>query len=97
MILSLIGFVQGGVEAYFRIAAHQAASEHDLDPFIVDWLLVTSGIAQGVFALLVAYWGNRLHRISWMGAILMLQAVALVLLIIPTLTHKYVAIDVCTF
>ncbi|XP_062545501.1 solute carrier organic anion transporter family member 1C1 [Armigeres subalbatus] len=88
VILSLLGFVQGGVEAYFRIAAHQAASEYDLDPFIVDWLLVTSGIAQGVLALLVAYWGNRLHRISWLGGTFMLQSVGLVLLIIPTLTHN---------
>nr|XP_019932895.2 solute carrier organic anion transporter family member 1C1 [Aedes albopictus] len=88
VILSLLGFVQGGVEAYFRIAAHQAASEHDLDPFIVDWLLVTNGIAQGVFALLVAYWGNRLHRISWLGGTFMLQSVGLLLLIIPTLSHN---------
>ncbi|XP_039449013.1 solute carrier organic anion transporter family member 1C1 [Culex pipiens pallens] len=88
VILSLAGFVQGGIEAYFRVSAHQAANEHDFDPVIVDWLLVTSGISQGVFALLVAYWGNRLHRISWLGGIFMLQAVGLLLLIIPTLTHN---------
>uniref|UniRef100_A0A1Q3FKV0 Putative organic anion transporter polypeptide n=2 Tax=Culex tarsalis TaxID=7177 RepID=A0A1Q3FKV0_CULTA len=88
VILSLAGFVQGGIEAYFRVSAHQAANEHDFDPVIVDWLLVTSGISQGVFALLVAYWGNRLHRISWLGGIFMLQSVGLLLLIIPTLTHN---------
>lgn len=98
VILSLAGFVQGGIEAYFRVSAHQAANEHDFDPAIVDWLLVTSGISQGVFALLVAYWGNRLHRISWLGGIFMLQAVGLLLLIIPTLTHKYVIrTELCVF
>ncbi|XP_053696574.1 solute carrier organic anion transporter family member 4C1 [Sabethes cyaneus] len=88
IILSLAGFVQGGVESYFRVAAHQAANEHEFDPLIVDWLLVSSGISQGLFALLVTYWGNRLHRISWLGGIFMLQAVGLLLLIIPTLTHS---------
>ncbi|XP_055644230.1 solute carrier organic anion transporter family member 74D [Toxorhynchites rutilus septentrionalis] len=88
IILSLAGFVQGGIESYFRISAQQAANEHGFDPIIVDWLLVTSGIAQGVFAILVVYWGNRLHRISWLGEIFMLQAVGLLLLVIPTLTHN---------
>ncbi|XP_058819784.1 solute carrier organic anion transporter family member 74D [Topomyia yanbarensis] len=88
IILSLAGFVQGGIESYFRVSAHQAANEHEFDPIIVDWLLVASGISQGLFALLVTYWGNRLHRISWLGGIFMLQAVGLLMLIIPTLTHN---------
>uniref|UniRef100_A0A182JFR2 Uncharacterized protein n=1 Tax=Anopheles atroparvus TaxID=41427 RepID=A0A182JFR2_ANOAO len=88
VVLSLVAFVSGGIESYFRLAAHQAASELDFDPITLDWLLVTAGIAQGVFALLVSYWGNRLHRISWLGAIFMLQAVSLIVLIIPTLTHN---------
>ncbi|XP_058446033.1 solute carrier organic anion transporter family member 74D [Malaya genurostris] len=88
IILSLAGFVQGGIESYFRVSAHQAANEHEFDPIIVDWLLVGSGISQGLFALLVTYWGNRLHRISWLGGIFMLQSAGLLMLIIPTLTHN---------
>ncbi|XP_055597339.1 solute carrier organic anion transporter family member 1C1 [Uranotaenia lowii] len=88
IILSLTGFVQGGVESYFRVAAFQAAIELDWDPVIVDWLLVSAGISMGVFALIIAYWGNRIHRISWLGGIFMIQAVGLLMLIIPTLTHN---------
>lgn len=86
--LSLVAFVSGGIESYFRLAAHQAASELSFDPIVLDWLLVTAGVAQGLFALLVSYWGNRFHRISWLGGIFMLQAISLIVLIIPTLTHK---------
>ncbi|KFB54061.1 AGAP012628-PA-like protein [Anopheles sinensis] len=88
VVLSLVAFVSGGIESYFRLTAHQAASELDFDPIVLDWLLVTAGIAQGVCALLVSYWGNRLHRISWLGGIFMLQAISLIVLIIPTLTHN---------
>ena len=88
--LSLVAFVSGGIESYFRLAAHQAASELSFDPIVLDWLLVTAGVAQGLFALLVSYWGNRFHRISWLGGIFMLQAISLIVLIIPTLTHKWV-------
>uniref|UniRef100_A0A182Q9P7 Kazal-like domain-containing protein n=1 Tax=Anopheles farauti TaxID=69004 RepID=A0A182Q9P7_9DIPT len=86
--LSLVALISGGIESYFRLAAHQAASELGFDPIALDWLLVTAGIAQGLFGLLVSYWGNRLHRISWMGGIFMLQAISLIVLIIPTLTHN---------
>ncbi|ETN67232.1 organic anion transporter [Anopheles darlingi] len=86
--LSIVTFVSGGIEGYFRLAAHQAAIELNFDPIALDWLLVTAGIAQGVFAVLISYWGNRLHRISWLGGIFMLQAVTLIVLIIPTLTHN---------
>uniref|UniRef100_A0A182MA06 Kazal-like domain-containing protein n=1 Tax=Anopheles culicifacies TaxID=139723 RepID=A0A182MA06_9DIPT len=86
--LSLVAFVSGGIESYFRLAAHQAASELSFDPIVLDWLLVMAGVAQGVFALIVSYWGNRFHRISWLGGIFMLQAVSLIVIIIPTLTHN---------
>ncbi|XP_058059370.1 solute carrier organic anion transporter family member 1C1 [Anopheles bellator] len=86
--LSIVTFVSGGIESYFRLAAHQAGAELDFDPIVLDWLLVTAGIAQGVFALLVSYWGNRMHRITWLGGVFMLQAITLIVLIIPTLTHN---------
>ncbi|XP_053665106.1 solute carrier organic anion transporter family member 4C1 [Anopheles marshallii] len=86
--LSLVAFVSGGIESYFRLAAHQAASELSFDPIVLDWLLVIAGVAQGLFALLVSYWGNRFHRVSWLGGIFMLQALSLIVIIIPTLTHN---------
>jgi MFS family permease len=40
-----------------------------------------------MFAIFVAYFGNRFHRMAWLGAIFMLQAFVCVLVIIPTLVH----------
>lgn len=57
-----------------------------------DWLLVSSGIFQGIFAILVTYWGNRIHRAAWMGGLFMLQAVMCLIIIVPTLAHKLVQI-----
>jgi hypothetical protein len=53
-----------------------------------DWLLVASGVFQGIFAIFVAYFGNRFHRTAWLGALLMLQAFICVLVVIPTLVHQ---------
>lgn len=59
--------------------------------WFLDWLLVAHGIFQGVFAVIMAYWGNRIHRISWIGGILMLQAALSLAVIIPILSNKWVA------
>lgn len=53
-----------------------------------DWLLVTNGVAQGLFSILIAYSGNRIHKISWISAIIILQSVCCFLVVIPTITHK---------
>lgn len=37
--------------------------------YISDWLLVASGIFQGIIAILIGYWGNRLHRTAWLGGV----------------------------
>lgn len=50
--------------------------------------MVSSGIFQGIFAMLVTYWGNRIHRAAWMGALFMLQAVMCLVVIVPTLAHQ---------
>ena len=55
---------------------------------LLDWLLVASGIFQGIFAVFIAYWGNRIHRTAWLGALFMIQAFMCVLVIIPTLVHQ---------
>jgi hypothetical protein len=54
----------------------------------LDWLIVTSGICQGIFAILVAYWGNRIHRTGWLGGLFMIQSFMCILVVIPTLVHK---------
>jgi MFS family permease len=54
----------------------------------LDWLLVASGIFQGIFAIFVAYWGNRIHRTAWLGGLFMLQSVLCLIVVIPTLAHN---------
>lgn len=54
----------------------------------LDWLLVASGVFQGIFAVVVAYWGNRVHRTAWLGGLFMLQSVACLIVVIPTLAHN---------
>lgn len=53
-----------------------------------EWLIVAYGIVQGVLAIFIAHWGYRTHMISWLTGLLMLQALAGVIAIIPTLTHS---------
>jgi hypothetical protein len=52
---------------------------------------VASGIFQGFFAIIIGYWGNRIHRTGWLGGIFMLQSFMCILIIIPTLVHQYVS------
>lgn len=86
--LALIGLLQSAVERYFRLSVRQAAAQFDYDPLVVEWLLVAGGLAQGVVAIPVAYWANRIHRISWLGTLLMLQALACLAVIIPIVTNN---------
>lgn len=45
------------------------------------------------FGLVVAYWGDRIHRASWMGALTLLQSVSYFIMIIPHLTHRVRVIE----
>lgn len=36
----------------------------------------------------MAYWGDKIHRASWIGALVLFQCAGYVILIIPHLTHK---------
>lgn len=58
-----------------------------------EWVIVAYGIVQGVAALFIAHWGNRTHMISWFSGLLMVQMLAGVIAIIPTLTHTEGYVD----
>lgn len=55
--------------------------------YILDWLLVTHEIFQGLFVLIIAYWGNRIHRIAWLGGLTCFQGFSCFLVFIPYLEH----------
>ncbi|EDV32122.1 uncharacterized protein Dana_GF14199 [Drosophila ananassae] len=87
LVLATSGMLQGACEAYFRVSAKQAAFQFDYNPLIVDWLLVTSGLCQAVFALAFAYWADVYHPIKWLVGTLMLQAVTCVVAVIPSIIN----------
>ncbi|XP_034472776.1 uncharacterized protein LOC117780370 [Drosophila innubila] len=83
IVLLSSGLLQGACELYFRISAKQAAFQYGYNPLLVDWLLVSSGLFQAVFALGFAYWADVYHPIKWLVGTLMLQSVACVIAVIP--------------
>lgn len=52
-----------------------------------EWLLVSHGIVQAIFAVLIAYWGNRVHKIKWLSSMLFFLTTAGLILIISSLVH----------
>lgn len=55
--------------------------------YFSDWILVVGELTPILFGVLIAYWGDRIHRVSWIGALTLLQSVSYFILIIPHLTH----------
>jgi hypothetical protein len=58
-----------------------------------DWILVVAELTPFILGLAVAYWGDRIHRASWIGALILLQSASYFILIIPHLTHRARVID----
>uniref|UniRef100_A0A1A9WZQ3 Kazal-like domain-containing protein n=1 Tax=Glossina brevipalpis TaxID=37001 RepID=A0A1A9WZQ3_9MUSC len=86
-ILACTGFLQGICETYFRISAKQAAAETGCNTQVVEWLLISSGIFQALFATIYAYWAHRLHPISWLSGTIVLQAMTCVIAVIPPIIN----------
>lgn len=40
-------------------------------------------IFSGIFALFIAHYGNKLHRASWLGGLVIYQSIACLVLLIP--------------
>ncbi|XP_013112678.2 solute carrier organic anion transporter family member 1A5 [Stomoxys calcitrans] len=87
IVLACAGLLQGACETYFRISAKQAALEHEWNPLVVEWLLVSSGIFQAIFALAFAYWAHRMHPISWLGGVVILQGITCIVAMIPSIMN----------
>lgn len=87
IVLLCSGLLQGACELYFRVSAKQAAFQYGYNPILVDWLLVSSGLFQAIFALAFAYWADVYHPIKWLVGTLMLQSVACVIAVIPSIMN----------
>ncbi|XP_012215064.2 solute carrier organic anion transporter family member 1A5 [Linepithema humile] len=87
-LICWIGVVQAASYAYFHVTGSTIARRFQLDPYLMNWIIVTAELTPFILGLVVAYWGDRIHRASWIGALTLLQSVAYFLLIIPHLTHR---------
>ncbi|EFA10914.2 solute carrier organic anion transporter family member 74D isoform X2 [Tribolium castaneum] len=86
--LSLVGFLQGITIKYFRETAKFWGDHYNISQNNIDWLIYTNEFFVGLCALLVAYYGNRIHRISWIGGLTIFQAISSGILVIPEVYRK---------
>lgn len=60
--------------------------EYDFHLFL-DWLSVSHEIFLSLIAIIIGYWGNRIHRAAWIGGLACFQGAACFLIMIPYLEH----------
>ncbi|XP_022915463.1 solute carrier organic anion transporter family member 74D [Onthophagus taurus] len=82
-----LGALQGVMLSYFRGTAHIWMQHYQYSEILIGWLLYSNEIFVGVFALLISYWGNRIHRVSWLGGLAIFQSFIAIFLVIPE-THE---------
>lgn len=87
-LLSWVGLIQAAAYAYFYIAGSTIARRFQFDPYVMEWTLVASDLTPFIFGVIIAYWGDRIHRAAWIGGIVLLQSVSYFIMIIPHLTHQ---------
>ncbi|KAH1029931.1 solute carrier organic anion transporter family member 2A1 [Dendroctonus ponderosae] len=82
-VLSFAGFFSGIALKYFRGTSQIWSQHYNIPQDTIDWLLYINEIFVGGFALLIAYWGNRMHRVNWLGAFTIYLGVSCFTLAIP--------------
>uniref|UniRef100_A0A0A1X4L1 Solute carrier organic anion transporter family member 1A1 n=2 Tax=Zeugodacus cucurbitae TaxID=28588 RepID=A0A0A1X4L1_ZEUCU len=85
VVLTCAALVQGACETYFRISAKEAALEYEYNPIIVDWLIVSGGIFQALFALIFAHLAFKTHPIKWLSGTIIAQSLVCVIAVIPAI------------
>ncbi|XP_067623989.1 solute carrier organic anion transporter family member 1A1 isoform X2 [Eurosta solidaginis] len=85
LALTCAGVIQGACETYFRIASKEAALEYDYNPIIVEYLIVTSGIFQALFAWVFTHWAFKTHPIKWLSGSIIIQSIVCMIAVIPTI------------
>ncbi|XP_076247102.1 solute carrier organic anion transporter family member 2A1 [Calliopsis andreniformis] len=92
-LLAWIGIVQAAAYVYLYVAGPTIARKFQFDPYVMEWVPLISDLTPCVFGVLIAYWGDRIHRAAWVGGIVLLQGVAFFIMIIPHLTHHMKVIE----
>ncbi|XP_076662079.1 solute carrier organic anion transporter family member 2A1 [Halictus rubicundus] len=92
-LLSWIGLIQAAAYGYFYVAGPTIARRFQIDPYLMEWVLAIPDLIPFLFGLLIAYWGDRIHRVAWVGGIVLLQSASYFVMIIPHLTHPIKVVD----
>ncbi|XP_076276039.1 solute carrier organic anion transporter family member 2A1 [Lasioglossum baleicum] len=92
-LLSWIGLIQAAAYGYFYVAGPTIARRFQIDPYVMEWVLAIPDLIPFLLGLLVAYWGDRIHRAAWVGGIVLLQSASFIVMIIPHLTHQTKVVD----
>ncbi|XP_034947894.1 solute carrier organic anion transporter family member 2A1 isoform X2 [Chelonus insularis] len=88
-LICWIGAIQGAAQAYFGLTSPVIVRRFNFPPDILEWFsLFTDGLIPLILALPIAYWGDRIHRAAWTGALILIQSVGFLTLIIPHFTHN---------
>ncbi|XP_016838552.1 solute carrier organic anion transporter family member 2B1 isoform X2 [Nasonia vitripennis] len=82
-LLCCIGVLQAAAQAYLHVTSSTIARRFQFDPYLMEWILCTSEIVLVIVALTVAYWGDRIHRASWLGGTTLIQCATFLTLLIP--------------
>ncbi|XP_017774173.1 PREDICTED: solute carrier organic anion transporter family member 2A1-like [Nicrophorus vespilloides] len=84
---AMLGLLQAIAFAYFKGTASVWSRQYNFNNEVTDWLIYSCDVFGGAFSLLISYWGNRIHRASWLGALSIFHAISAATLIIPELYH----------
>ncbi|XP_012256142.2 solute carrier organic anion transporter family member 74D [Athalia rosae] len=87
-LVGCIGFMQSAAQTYMQVTSPSIARRFQLNPHVIEWIVVLPEMTPVIFGLLVAYWGDRIHRVAWTGGLVIIQGIAYISLIIPHLTSK---------
>nr|XP_033340979.1 solute carrier organic anion transporter family member 74D-like isoform X1 [Megalopta genalis]XP_033340980.1 solute carrier organic anion transporter family member 74D-like isoform X1 [Megalopta genalis] len=87
-LLAWVGIIQGAAYAYLYVAGPTIARRFQIDPYLMEWILRVPDLTPFLVGLIVAYWGDRIHRVAWVGGIILIQSVSFFIMIIPHLTHQ---------
>ncbi|XP_068967047.1 solute carrier organic anion transporter family member 1A5 [Bombus flavifrons] len=92
-LLSWVGLIQAAAYAYLFIAGPTIGRRFQFDPYVMEWVLIISDLTPFLLGVIVAYWGDRIHRAAWIGGIVLLQSISYFIMIIPHLTHQTKVIE----
>lgn len=60
----------------------------------LDYLIYINEIFSGMFALIVAYYGNKIHRASWLGGLVIYQSIASLVLLLPEIYKQNITDEI---